>query len=142
MKRLLATAVSAAAALVLAAGGAASAQPTDDAGKQLCTDLGELKADNAKLKALDPATATKDQIKQAHDDVQDEAKEVAESKAQFDQARKDAVQKAATDLQTAFAALPGDTTGKQALDKLQPQIQSLDSAVDAATTSLDCDGGY
>ncbi|MEU6947505.1 hypothetical protein ABZ957_20070 [Streptomyces sp. NPDC046316] len=41
--------------------GSASEDATRSAG-QLCTDLSELKAANAKLKALDPASATKDQV--------------------------------------------------------------------------------
>ncbi|MFE4637792.1 hypothetical protein ACFRJ1_31085 [Streptomyces sp. NPDC056773] len=141
MNRLLATAVSTAAAGLLVAGGAASAfaaGPTDDATTELCSSLTELKADNAKLRALDPATATKDQIKDAHNAVQDDWKTVAESTAQFNAAQKDAVKSAANDLKKAYEDLPGDTTGAEVLTKLTPDLQKLDTAVASAQTGLQC----
>lgn len=140
MNRLLATAVSTAAAALLVAGGAASvaAEPTDDATQQLCSSLTELKADNAKLRALDPATATKDQIKDAHKAVQDDWKTVAESTAQFNAAQKDAVKSASNDLKKTYEGLPGDTTGAEILTKLTPDLQKLDTAVASAQTGLQC----
>lgn len=141
MNRLLATAVSTAAAGLLVVGGAASAfaaGPTDDATTELCSSLTELKADNAKLRALDPATATKDQIKDAHNAVQDDWKTVAESTAQFNAAQKDAVKSAANDLKKAYEDLPGDTTGAEVLTKLTPDLQKLDTAVASAQTGLQC----
>ncbi|MFF1413738.1 hypothetical protein ACFVX6_28795 [Streptomyces sp. NPDC058289] len=141
MNRLLATAVSTAAAALLVAGGAASAfaaAPTDDATDKLCSSLTELKADNAKLRALDPATATKDQIKDAHKAVQDDWKTVAESTAQFNAAQKDAVKTATNDLKKTYDDLPGDTTGADALTKLTPDLQKLDTAVASAQTGLQC----
>ncbi|MCX5129662.1 hypothetical protein M8Z33_02220 [Streptomyces sp. ZAF1911] len=141
MNRLLATAVSTAAAALLVAGGAASAfaaAPADDATDKLCSSLTELKADNAKLRALDPATATKDQIKDAHKAVQDDWKTVAESTAQFNAAQKDAVKKASNDLKKTYDDLPGDTTGADALTKLTPDLQALDTAVASAQNGLQC----
>ncbi|WP_328296900.1 hypothetical protein OG389_03130 [Streptomyces sp. NBC_00435] len=141
MNRLLATAVSTAAAALLVAGGAASASaagPTDDATQELCSSLTELKADNAKLRTLDPATATKDQIKDAHKAVQDDWKTVAESTAQFNAAQKDAVKSAANAVKKTYDDLPGDTTGAAALSKLTPDLQKLDSAVVSAQTGLQC----
>ncbi|AWZ03926.1 MULTISPECIES: hypothetical protein [unclassified Streptomyces] len=140
MNRLLATAVSTAAAALLVAGGAASAsaEPTDDATKELCSSLTELKADNAKLRTLDPATATKDQIKDAHNAVQDDWKTVAESTAQFNAAQKDAIKSAANDVKKAYDDLPGDTTGADALTKLTPDLQKLDTAVASAQLGLQC----
>ncbi|CAM5648729.1 hypothetical protein SAVIM338S_06467 [Streptomyces avidinii] len=142
MNRLLATAVStAAAALLVAAGGAASAsvaEPTDDATTKLCSSLTELKADNAKLRTLDPATATKDQIKDAHKAVQDDWKTVAESTAQFNAAQKDAIKTAANDVKKTYEDLPGDTTGAESLTKLTPGLQKLDTAVASAQSGLQC----
>ncbi|MFE4258917.1 hypothetical protein [Streptomyces sp. NPDC056883] len=141
MNRLLATAVSTAAAALLVAGGAASAfaaAPADDATDKLCSSLTELKADNAKLRALDPATATKDQIKDAHKAVQDDWKTVAESTAQFNAAQKDAVKTATNDLKKTYDDLPGDTTGADALTKLTPDLQKLDTAVASAQNGLQC----
>ncbi|MFI5982266.1 hypothetical protein ACIBEA_15440 [Streptomyces sp. NPDC051555] len=141
MNRLLATAVSTAAAALLVTGGAASAfaaAPTDDATNKLCSSLTELKADNAKLRTLDPATATKDQIKSAHNAVQDDWKTVAESTAQFNAAQKDAVKSAANAVKKTYDGLPGDTTGADALTKLTPDLQKLDTAVASAQSGLKC----
>ncbi|MCX4775971.1 hypothetical protein [Streptomyces sp. NBC_01264] len=141
MNRLLATAVSTAAAALLVAGGAASAsaaEPTDDATTKLCSSLTELKADNAKLRELDPATATKDQIEEAHKAVQDDWTTVAKSTAQFKAAHKEAIKNATKDVKKTYDGLPGDTTGAEALTKLTPNLQNLDEAVANAQTGLKC----
>ncbi|MEU7032548.1 hypothetical protein ABZ958_02515 [Streptomyces sp. NPDC046237] len=49
-----------------------------------------------------------------------------------------AVQDAAEDLKKSYDDLPDDTTGRDALAQLQPQIQKLDETATAAATSLDC----
>ncbi|MEU9234340.1 hypothetical protein [Streptomyces subrutilus] len=144
MNRVLSAAVSTVSALVLSAGGASAALaagPTDDptaAAAQLCTNLNELKADNAKLRALDPANATKEQIQEAYSDVQDDWKDVADSTATWDTARKDAVKTAADDLKTAYEALPGDTTGRESVTALKPHTDKLETAVTEAHSSLNC----
>ncbi|MEJ8643339.1 hypothetical protein WKI68_21985 [Streptomyces sp. MS1.HAVA.3] len=109
-----------------------------EAAADLCTDLGALKADNAKLKALNPATATKDQIKEAYDAVQDDWADVKENVSKLREAERAAVQGAAEDLKKGYEDLPGDTTGKDALTQLQPQIQKLDETSTAAATGLQC----
>ncbi|WP_326588984.1 hypothetical protein [Streptomyces sp. NBC_01294] len=109
-----------------------------EAAADLCTDLGALKADNAKLKALNPATATKDQIKEAYDAVQDDWADVKENVSKLREAERAAVQAAAEDLKEGYEDLPGDTTGKDALTQLQPQIQKLDATSTAAAAGLQC----
>ncbi|WP_374774954.1 hypothetical protein OG756_20600 [Streptomyces sp. NBC_01310] len=109
-----------------------------EAAADLCTDLGALKADNAKLKALNPATATKDQIKEAYDAVQDDWADVKENVSKLREAERAAVQAAAEDLKKGYEDLPGDTTGKDALTQLQPQIQKLDESSTAAAAGLQC----
>ncbi|MEU9158837.1 hypothetical protein AB0D29_00920 [Streptomyces sp. NPDC048424] len=109
-----------------------------EAAADLCTDLTALKADNAKLKALNPATATKDQVKEAYDAVQDDWSGVKENVSKLKDAEKAAVQSAAENLKKGYEDLPGDTTGKDALTQLQPQIQQLDEATTAASTGLKC----
>ncbi len=108
------------------------------AAADLCTDLGALKADNAKLKALNPATATKDQIKEAYDAVQEDWADVKENVSKLREAERAAVQAAAEDLKKGYEDLPGDTTGKDALTQLQPQIQNLDQTTTAAANRLQC----
>ncbi|MFD9406068.1 hypothetical protein ACFWBN_03455 [Streptomyces sp. NPDC059989] len=115
--------------------------PSEEATKaaaDLCTDLGSLKADNAKLKALNPATATKDQVKDAYDAVQKDWDGVKENLSKLKDAERAAVQAAAEDLKKGYEDLPGDTTGKDALTKLQPQIQKLDETSTAASAGLQC----
>lgn len=115
--------------------------PSEEATKaasELCTDLSELKADNAKLRALSPSSATKDQVKDAQQAVQDDWNSVKENASQLKEAERSAVQSAAEDLKKAYDALPGDTTGQDALAQLQPQILKLDEATTSAATGLKC----
>ncbi|MFG2983049.1 type IV pili methyl-accepting chemotaxis transducer N-terminal domain-containing protein [Streptomyces sp. NPDC048258] len=114
------------------------AEEATEAAADLCTDLTSLKADNAKLKALNPATATKDQIKDAYEAVQKDWDNVKENAGKLKEAERAAVQDAAEDLKKAYEGLPGDTTGKDARTQLQPQIDKLDEATTAATTGLRC----
>ncbi|MEU9416770.1 hypothetical protein [Streptomyces sp. NPDC051000] len=143
MKRILSTAVATAATIVLAASGASAAfaDPSDDpssAAAELCTNLTELNSDTAALRALNPANATKDQIKEAYDDVQKSWSEVDKSTATWDAAKKDSVKKAAEDLKKAYEGLPGDTTGKDAASKLAPSVMTLDDATKSAKSGLTC----
>ncbi|MFB7177562.1 hypothetical protein ACFCYI_07660 [Streptomyces sp. NPDC056257] len=108
------------------------------AAKDLCTDLTALKADNAKLKALNPATATKDQVKEAYDAVQEDWSGVKDNLSKLKDAEREAVKSAAENLKKGYEDLPGDTTGKDALTQLQPQIQKLDETATAASTGLRC----
>ncbi|MFE5494173.1 hypothetical protein ACFQ8S_07090 [Streptomyces virginiae] len=114
------------------------AEEASEASADLCTDLNALKADNAKLKALNPAVATKDQIKDAYDAVQEDWANVKENANKLKDAERSAVQSAAENLKKGYEDLPGDTTGKDALTKLQPQIQQLDEATTAASSGLKC----
>ncbi|MFJ7775325.1 hypothetical protein [Streptomyces yangpuensis] len=114
------------------------AEEATEAAADLCTDLNALKADNAKLKALNPAVATKDQIKEAYDAVQEDWQNVKENASKLKDAEREAVQSAAENLKKGYEDLPGDTTGKDALTQLQPQIQSLDQATTSAASGLKC----
>lgn len=115
--------------------------PSEEATKaaaDLCTDLSELKADNAKLKALNPTSATKDQVKDAYEAVRKDWDDVKKNLDKLKDAERSAVQSASDDLKKAYEDLPGDTTGKDALTKLQPQIQKLDETSTAASAGLSC----
>ncbi|MFE0581591.1 hypothetical protein [Streptomyces sp. NPDC058874] len=114
------------------------AEEATEAAAALCTDLNALKADNAKLKALDPAVATKDQVKDAYDAVQQDWENVKENANKLKDAEREAVQSAAENLKKGYQDLPGDTTGQAALTQLQPQIQSLEQATTAAASGLKC----
>ncbi|MFF2191409.1 hypothetical protein [Streptomyces sp. NPDC058157] len=138
--------MSAAAALLLSVGGASAAFAADPspnqsaAAAQLCTDLNELRSDATALFGLNPASATKDQVKDAYDDVRDGWDDVSESTAAWNAAQKDAVKSAADGLKKTWDGLPGDVTGAEAATKLKPQAQMLDSAVKSARTGLKCPG--
>ncbi|MFD9573534.1 hypothetical protein ACFWBI_27275 [Streptomyces sp. NPDC059982] len=114
------------------------AEQASQAAADLCTDLNALKADNAKLRTLDPAVATKDQVKSAYDAVQKDWENVRNNLTKLKEEQRNAVKAAAESLKSGYQDLPGDTTGKDALTKLQPQIQTLDQATTAASTSLKC----
>ncbi|QES46750.1 hypothetical protein DEJ50_01640 [Streptomyces venezuelae] len=142
MKRFPVTAAAvAAAALALSACTSDDSSPQEEAtqaAQQLCTDLNLLKADTAKLTALNPASATKDQLKDAYDAVQTDWENVKKSAADLREAERDALEDAAGDLKSGYEDLPGDTTGQQAVTQLQPQAQKLDQAAKAASTQHKC----
>ncbi|MGW0901256.1 hypothetical protein ACWD0G_30495 [Streptomyces goshikiensis] len=142
MKRFVASGLLCA-AVVLGATACSSDDTTPEeeatkAAAELCTSLTQLKSDSAALKALSPATATKDQMKSAYDAVQSDWQNVKKNTTTLKSAEKSAVTTAAENLKKAYENLPGDTTGKDALTQLQPQIQALDTATTQATTSQKC----
>ncbi|WP_411077628.1 hypothetical protein [Streptomyces sp. cmx-10-25] len=115
--------------------------PEDRATKavsQACDDLGQLRTDTAALNGLDPATTTKDQIEDAYEDVRDDWDEVRDDLGDLDDARRTALQDAADDLEKAYDDLPGGTTGRQALSRLQPSVDKLGQAVTGAFSGLEC----
>ncbi|MET9470281.1 hypothetical protein ABZY44_36905 [Streptomyces sp. NPDC006544] len=141
MKRLPVIGVLCAAAVFGLSACSDDSSPSEDATKAasaLCADLSELKGDTAKLKALDPSSATKDQVKDAQQAVQDDWNSVKTNASQMKEAERSAVQSATEDLKKAWDDVPGDTTGKDALTMLQPQIQKLDQATTAAAAGLKC----
>ncbi|NBE56812.1 hypothetical protein [Streptomyces boluensis] len=142
MKRLVAAgAVCAVLALSTTACSDSDSSPEDEATKaasELCENLGELKADNQKLAALDPATATKEQVQDAYDDVKDDWNDVKGNLSALSSAKRDAVQGASDDLRQASEDVPGDTTAQQTLTDLKPQIDKLATTVSDASTSLKC----
>ncbi|MFK0255856.1 hypothetical protein [Streptomyces sp. NPDC090445] len=143
-RRFPRTAVVTATALVLAGGGMSAAYAGDptanpsQAAADLCANINQLSSDTAALQALNPATTTKDQVKDATEKVQEDWKEVAESTATWNQAKKNAVKTATENLKKAYANLPGDTTGSQAATKLAPQVQALNTAIRDARRDLNC----
>ncbi|MFD0272009.1 hypothetical protein ACFVGY_36390 [Streptomyces sp. NPDC127106] len=142
-RRFPRTAAVTAAALVLAGGGTSAAfgDPTanpSQAAADLCANINELSSDTAALQALNPSTTTKDQLKEATEKVQEDWKEVAESTATWNQAKKNAVKTAAENLKKAYANLPGDTTGSQAATQLAPQAQALNTSIRDARRDLNC----
>ncbi|MFD5143774.1 hypothetical protein [Streptomyces sp. NPDC058401] len=142
MKRLpIAAALGAAAALFLTGCSSDDPSPKEQAtqaASELCTGLSTLKADQAKLAALDPASATKDQIKDAVDAVQTDWDNVSSSLKDLGAAKKSAVGSAVGDLKSGFGNLPGDTTGSDALTQLKPQIQKFDETLVAASVGVTC----
>ncbi|MEU8779809.1 hypothetical protein [Streptomyces sp. NPDC048606] len=138
--------MTAATALVLSLGGASAAfaaEPTPNqsaAAAQLCTDLNKLRADATALFGLNPASATKDQVKDAYEDVRDGWESVSESTATWNAAQKDAIKSAADGLKKTWDDLPDDATATDAAGKLKPQAQTLNTAVQSARTGLQCPG--
>lgn len=85
-----------------------------------------------------PATATKDQIKDAYEAVQKDRTAVSGDLGDLKGAKKDAVSGAADGLKKAYEGLPGDTTGKDAPTTLRPQIRKLNETAAAASVSIAC----
>ncbi|WP_330300228.1 hypothetical protein [Streptomyces sp. NBC_00503] len=73
------------------------------AASALCTNLSTLKGDTAKLDALDPATATKDQIKDAYEAVQKDWTAVGGDLGDLKGAKKDALNETAVAASTSVA---------------------------------------
>ncbi|MGW7319548.1 hypothetical protein [Streptomyces sp. NPDC054854] len=146
MRHIPSPAVTAAAALVLSLGGAPAAlaaEPTPNqsaAAAQLCTDLNKLRSDATALFGLNPASATKDQVEDAYNDVEDGWDSVSESTATWNAAQKEAIKSAADGLKKTWDDLPDDAPATDAATKLKPQAQMLDSAVKSARTDLQCPG--
>ncbi|MFE2283830.1 hypothetical protein ACFXDJ_06625 [Streptomyces sp. NPDC059443] len=141
MKRFVATTMLCATAALGLTACSDDSSPKDkatQAASALCTNLSALKGDTAKLDALDPATATKDQIKDAYEAVQKDWAAVSSDLGDLKGAKKDAVSGAADGLKKAYEGLPGDTTGKDALTAIRPQIQKLNETAAAASTSVAC----
>ncbi|MGW7065018.1 hypothetical protein ACWGHM_41925 [Streptomyces sp. NPDC054904] len=146
MRHIPNPAVFAAAALVLSLGGAPTAlaaEPTPNqsaAAAQLCTDLNKLRSDATALFGLNPASATKDQVESAYNDVKDGWDSVSESTATWNSTQKEAIKSAADGLKKTWDDLPDDATATDAATKLKPQAQMLDTAVKSARTDLQCPG--
>ncbi|MFG2666513.1 hypothetical protein ACGFY6_20010 [Streptomyces sp. NPDC048387] len=102
--------------------------------------MNKLRSDTAALYGLNSASATKDQVKSAYNDVRDSWDKVAKSTAEWKAEQKDAVKSAADGLKKTWDDLPGDTTGAEAATKMKPQAQQLDNAVKSARTGLKCPG--
>lgn len=141
MNRLQLKAAACAIALLALAGCSDDDSPEEQATKaasQACDDLGQLKTDTAALDGLDPATATKDQIKDAYEEVRDDWDDVNDDLSELDDAKRTALQAASDDLKRAYDDLPGNTTGRQALTALQPSVDQLGQTVTGALSGLDC----
>lgn len=142
MKRL---AVAGAVCVALALSTAACSDDDDSpegeathAAGELCEDLRDLRSDADELAALKPASATKEQIEDAYNDVREDWDDAQEHVTALDVARKDAVQKAADDLRSAYDGVPDDATVPQVIDGVKAQAEKLTTTVTAASSSLKC----
>ncbi|UQW99876.1 hypothetical protein [Streptomyces sp. RerS4] len=108
------------------------------AAQALCTNFSELKGDTAKLRALDPANATKDQIKEAYDAVKEDLDAMGDNLQSLEQAKRDALTAAGDNLKKAYEDLPGDTTGQNTLTAIRPHVVKLEETVAASSTTLKC----
>ncbi|MEU8773774.1 hypothetical protein [Streptomyces sp. NPDC048606] len=142
MKRFAATTlICATAALGLSACSDDSTTPKEEAtqaAQALCTNLSSLKGDTAKLRALDPANATKDQIKDAYEAVKKDIDAMGDNLQSLEQAKRDALKSAGENLKKAYEDLPGDTTGQNVMTAIQPQVKTLEETVAASSTTLKC----
>jgi hypothetical protein len=138
----------AAAAALLAAGlfvlsgcsgdGPTPAQEASAATDTLCEDLGALRMDAGRLADLGRTSAGLDDVRDLREDVAHALDTVTRSAQKVRKARADGVTDAYDGLARAVDALPRDTNGDQAAQRLRPQLEALDHAIAASQASVKC----
>jgi hypothetical protein len=126
--------------LALLVGGGAVACGDDDASaeEQYCEALDGLEASIAELTALDPATASIDQIDEARDDIQSSLEDVDAAAEDVSADRVDDLDAAYDDLEGAVDDVSGDATVPEALEEITPEVQAVEQAFQAAFDEVDC----
>ncbi|MFJ8648769.1 hypothetical protein ACIRNI_21935 [Streptomyces sp. NPDC093546] len=104
----------------------------------LCEDLGVLRMDAGKLADLGLTTTGLDDVRDLRDDVAHALDTVTQSAQRVRKARADAVTEAYDGLARAVDALPRDTSGAQAAERIRPQLEALDQAIAASQASAKC----
>lgn len=120
---------------VVACGG--DDEPSPEA--QYCEALDGLEASIAELTALDPATASIDQIDEARDDIQSSLEDVDAAAEDVSAERVDDLDAAYEDLEGAVDDVSSDETVPEALEQIAPQVQAVEQAFQAAVQEVDCE---
>jgi prefoldin subunit 5 len=125
---------------LLVGGGAVACGDDDDASaeEQYCEALDGLEASIAELTALDPATASIDQIDQARDDIQSSLEDVDAAAEDVSADRVDDLDAAYNDLEGAVDDVSSDETVPEALEQIAPEVQAVEQAFQAAVQEVDC----
>jgi molecular chaperone GrpE (heat shock protein) len=126
--------------LALLVGGGAVACGDDDASaeEQYCEALDGLEASIAELTALDPATASIDQIDEAREGIQSSLEDVDAAAEDVSADRVDDLDAAYDDLEGAVDDVSGDATVPEALEEITPEVQAVEQAFQAAFDEVDC----
>ena len=125
---------------LLVGGGAVACGDDDDASaeEQYCEALDGLEASIAELTALDPATASIDQIDEARDDIRSSLEDVDAAAEDVGSERIDELDGAVEDLEGAVDDVSGDATVPEALEEIAPSVQTVEQSFQAAFEEVDC----
>ncbi|WP_332449775.1 hypothetical protein [Methanoculleus sp.] len=124
--------------LVLACVGAGCVQPSEqEAGAQLCQDLGDLRA---ALESMENTSlrSTVGDIREGRDQVQSAMDNVRESASQVANLRIDDLNAAYENLNQAVENLPDEATAVEAIQTIRPQIQAVRDEQRNLSADLNC----
>lgn len=138
MKRLLTIGV-----VLLGAATITACGSDDDAGDDLsesnaefCADLIEYERSVISLDALDPTTATKDDLQAATDEMRSARDEMIDSARDLSEAGWDIVQDQATALVDQLQDAPDDQTVAAVLDEARPQATAVRASLATVNTAV------
>jgi hypothetical protein len=116
----------------------ASASGSASYNAELCSDLGTLGNDLNSLKELKGGDVTLDQIKAIDSSVKSALDQATNDSSGVDSAKLAAINAAYSVFTDALNALPSSTNASQAYQNMQPQIDALSTAFDAAKAGANC----
>ena len=127
------------AALVLAACGESAQQKAE---KQVCSARSDIQKQVNELKALTPADATANGVKDNLNTIRDDLKKVADAQPQLNDQRKEQVKKAnekfASEFQSVVSEFGKSLAAGGARAHLQTAFQQLATAYQSAFSKVDC----
>ena len=110
----------------------------DDAAEaSLCDSLSDFRAAVSDLRDLNE-DSSKEELEAARDDVGDALEQVIADASDLAGVRFDGLQSAFGDLGTAIDELPDDTSVRDAIDELEPQLDAIGTAFQAIFAGLNC----
>jgi hypothetical protein len=125
-------------ALVAIASALFAACGDDSAEASLCTSLDDFQSAVGDLRDLN-ADSSREDFEAARDEVLDAWDSVVEDAGDVAGIRVDALQSAVGDLRSSFDDLPEDSTIREKIDELEPELDAIGTAFAALFSGLDCD---
>lgn len=108
------------------------------AASAVCMDLQRLKEDTDKLTAMDPATASKDDVKNAVDQVTQDLADVSSASGDLGTAASAAVTAAAAAAKAAVQSVGDNASAQQTLDALKKPLETLSGTLSSVRGGLNC----
>ncbi len=110
----------------------------EEAEASLCDSLSGFQSSVSDLRDLDD-DSSKEELEAARDDVGEALDQVISDASDLAGVRLDGLQSAFGDLRTAIDDLPDDTSISDAVEELEPQLDSIGTAFQAIFAGLNCD---